>query len=90
MRNMSSKYLAIGIVFTILTSCNDAKKNYEASDRKGLEEVTKKGSQDLTQGNSIIGKVLCGYQGWFNAMEDGADLDWKHYEIDGKFEHQAS
>ena len=36
--------------------------------------------------NSIIGKILCGYQGWFNAEGDGADLGWKHYMNKGKFE----
>ena len=28
---------------------------------------------------TIIGKVLAGYQGWFNAKNDGAKLGWKHY-----------
>ncbi|XOV91740.1 MAG: glycoside hydrolase family 71/99-like protein [Bacteroidota bacterium] len=36
--------------------------------------------------NSISGKILCGYQGWFNAEGDGADLGWKHYSKDGIFE----
>ncbi len=36
--------------------------------------------------NSIEGKILCGYQGWFNAEGDGANLGWKHYLGGGKFE----
>jgi len=36
--------------------------------------------------NSIVGKVICGYQGWFNCEGDGADLGWKHYSNKGKFE----
>lgn len=36
--------------------------------------------------NSIQGKILCGYQGWFNAEGDGANLGWKHYLGGGKFE----
>lgn len=27
----------------------------------------------------LAGRVLCGYQGWFNAEGDGADLQWHHW-----------
>ena len=36
--------------------------------------------------NSLEGEILCGYQGWFNAEADGANLGWKHYLSKGKFE----
>lgn len=29
--------------------------------------------------NSIEGKILAGYQGWFNAKGDGSGLGWKHF-----------
>lgn len=29
--------------------------------------------------DGISGRVLCGYQGWFNADGDGADLRWRHW-----------
>lgn len=29
--------------------------------------------------NSIEGKILAGYQGWFNAQGDSSGLKWKHY-----------
>ena len=35
--------------------------------------------------NSIEGKILAGYQGWFNTKNDGADLGWKHYNNKGVF-----
>ncbi len=35
--------------------------------------------------NSIEGKILAGYQGWFNAEKDGSELGWKHYGNKGNF-----
>jgi hypothetical protein len=34
---------------------------------------------------SAKGLVMAGYQGWFNAEGDGADLGWKHFEKNGEF-----
>ena len=36
--------------------------------------------------NSIKSKIICGYQGWFNAGGDGAPVRWKIYQNNGKFE----
>jgi len=43
-------------------------------------------AENLANNTSIVGKIICGYQGWFNAEGDGANLGFKHYVSDGKFE----
>ena len=35
---------------------------------------------------SYKGLIMAGYQGWFNAPVDGADMGWNHYARGGKFE----
>src|SRR5882757_2057361 len=35
---------------------------------------------------SYKGLIMAGYQGWFNAPEDGAGRGWNHYLSHGKFE----
>ena len=34
---------------------------------------------DLVRADSINGKVVCGYQGWFRATGDPAEVGWVHY-----------
>ncbi|MFZ5831215.1 MAG: glycoside hydrolase family 71/99-like protein, partial [Planctomycetota bacterium] len=36
--------------------------------------------------SGLSGHIFCGYQGWFNCEGDGANLGWRHYEKQGRFE----
>ena len=37
------------------------------------------GSTSGVDTSTLTGKVMCGYQGWFNCEGDGADLGWTHW-----------
>lgn len=41
-------------------------------------------SQEKIDSTTLLGKVMCGYQGWFNCEGDGANLGWTHWARDGR------
>ncbi len=43
----------------------------------GIFAATKHGATSAH--TTINGKILCGYQGWFAAQNDGSNQKWKHY-----------
>jgi hypothetical protein len=43
---------------------------YQGTSNKGVDRST------------LTGKVMAGYQGWFNCRDDGADLGWTHWARD--------
>lgn len=45
----------------------DLLRPYDGTSVKGVDTKT------------LRGKIMCGYQGWFNCPDDGARLGWKHW-----------
>jgi len=43
-------------------------------------------SAQVVDTSTLIGKVVCGYQGWFRCEGDGSNNGWHHYAANGKFE----
>lgn len=41
-------------------------------------------SGEKIDSTTLFGKVMCGYQGWFNCEGDGAGLGWTHWARDGR------
>ena len=59
---------------SLLISCK-SNTNSDTLTKKSLPQTN----------NAIEGKILAGYQGWFNAKGDGSKLNWKHYGNNAKF-----
>ena len=51
-------------------------KRSEAADHR---ESYKAGSTHHVDASTLTGKIMCGYQGWFNCEGDGAELGWTHW-----------
>lgn len=84
MQNIRRKILVKSFPFLLFCSAAMVSNCKDNHDPGSISVPELKGETELP--NSLEGKILCGYQGWFNAEGDGADLGWKHYLNSGKFE----
>jgi len=71
------KELTLFITFFSILLLNSCKSNTNS------DSLTKESLPQIN--NSIEGKILAGYQGWFNAKGDGSNLKWKHYGNNAEF-----
>ena len=53
--------------------------------KSNIENIKIDNKTNVKINNSIEGKILAGYQGWFNAEGDGSNLNWKHYANNKQF-----
>jgi hypothetical protein len=71
--------LAVGLSFTAFTN---AKADPKPTREEVLAATLAPYSGESVKGvdtSTLTGKVMCGYQGWFNCEGDGANCDWVHW-----------
>ena len=77
-------FIHLFIVLAIFSS------NLCAQNRDSYEELTPyqgvSATKNRVENETMIGKILCGYQGWFTAEGDGSFQPWIHYGSRGRFE----
>ncbi|MCM8533824.1 MAG: glycoside hydrolase family 71/99-like protein [Lentisphaeraceae bacterium] len=67
----------ISVFLLIILSTNAQKITFAEVKNKSFPDNT---SREKTVDNQTLnGKVMAGYQGWFNAEGDGANQGWRHY-----------
>ena len=73
MKKTSMLFLSITSLL-LFNGCKSNTKTIKSDEKKSIKI-----------NNSIEGKILAGYQGWFNAKGDGSGLTWKHYANSKQF-----
>lgn len=72
------------IVLVLLTACGFSESVFAEQNAAGLTiaDVSGPRGDSVVDASTLTGKVLCGYQGWFNCRGDGAQLGWTHWARD--------
>lgn len=60
-------------VLFMLCCAHAAPSNAQSADQPTTE------SGHVVDASTLTGKIMCGYQGWFNCEGDGAGLGWTHW-----------
>jgi len=74
----ASRFVCWSLVLLLSTSLYAAQLTRESV----IEETLKPYAGQSVTGfdtSTLTGKVMCGYQGWFNAEGDGAERGWNHW-----------
>lgn len=67
--------VAVGLIPCTAVSC----KKPAAKVVEPTVEVAKEPEKVSVDASTLTGKVMCGYQGWFNTPADKQGMGWRHY-----------
>jgi hypothetical protein len=76
--NMKIPNIALILILLILFSIPSTSSEYREDVLKSYDGPSVRGSDPST----LRGKIMTGYQGWFNCEGDGANLGWAHWARD--------
>ena len=77
--------MAVLAVIVMIAACGRAADSLESIRAATMlpSEATANAGQPIDV-EGLAGRVLCGYQGWFNTPADGAGLGWRHWSKDAR------
>jgi glycoprotein endo-alpha-1,2-mannosidase len=79
---MNRRYIQlVGIMIGVLICCSFTPVNRDAAPKSKNKDPKKFEKHTISPG-----LIMAGYQGWFDAPDDGARRGWYHYGKSGKFE----
>jgi hypothetical protein len=76
--NIKIPNIALSLILLILFSIPSTSSEYREDVLKPYDGPSVRGSDPST----LRGKIMTGYQGWFNCEGDGANLGWAHWARD--------
>jgi hypothetical protein len=82
---MRSRLVLLSVLMLSSSVKAEMTKEEAVQAMKRFDGVCVKGVDTRT----LTGKIVCGYQGWFNTPDDGFNLGWKHYGNHGQFKPGA-
>src|SRR5215831_4005343 len=85
----SFRFVVTVLLSCILLACTGAASESQTQTEPWLRPYSGPSRNDI-DATTLDGKVLCGYQGWFNTPGDGTDFGFSHWgqrleQPDGRF-----